>query len=108
MPDQGRAGEAYSRVGQFIRSTHPYGFRVGTWGRVLGVVEDGPNGHPCYLVGFDDEVTDRWVIDDPSDHYEFSEKRPCDVCDGAVSALDQWQYVEGSSYRLGHKECLDA
>lgn len=60
------------RIGQHIRATHPYGFRVGRWGRVLGVIQDGPNGHPCYQVAFDDEVCDLWVIDDPSDHYEFA------------------------------------
>lgn len=63
--------EATERVGQRIRGTHPYTYRTGEWGKVLGLARH-PSGHFCYMVGFDDEDHDVWVINDPDEPYEFS------------------------------------
>jgi len=52
-----------------IRATHPYGFRSGQWA-ILRCVVPGPE-RDCYLVEFDDGVTDFWPVNDPSDPYEF-------------------------------------
>lgn len=52
-----------------IRATHPYGFRSGQWATLQCVVP-GPD-RDCYLVEFDDHVTDFWPVEDPSDPYEF-------------------------------------
>lgn len=53
-----------------IRATHPYGFRCGEWARLITTIP--ANGRDCYLVEFEDGVTDIWVKDDFSDPYEFS------------------------------------
>lgn len=58
---------------QRIRSTHPCGFRRGEWAWLRGVVP-GPD-RSCYLVEFEDGVTDFWAVVDASDHYEFWEER---------------------------------
>lgn len=61
-----------------IRSTHPYGFRSGEWGRVVGV--GTVNGRPCYRICWPprDTVTGRplatedwWVVDDAHESREF-------------------------------------
>lgn len=56
-----------------IRATHPAGFRSGQWATVTGLVWS--NARPCYEVRFPDGVTDTWVVYDPSDPYEFRERR---------------------------------
>ena len=52
-----------------IRATHVYGFRSGEWAVITGV--EWANERPCYRVRFPDGGTDSWVIEDPSDPYEF-------------------------------------
>lgn len=63
------AVDAANRVGQWIRGTHPYTFRSGQWGRILALTIS--DGRWCYMVGWDDEVSDLWVVDDPDEPYEF-------------------------------------
>ena len=70
-PDAASAAAAVSfSVTQEIRATHHYGFRSGQWARILSTVP-APNGRDCYLVQFPDGVTDWWLVNDPSDPYEF-------------------------------------
>lgn len=52
-----------------IRQTHPYGFRSGQWAKLLTSVE--ARGRDCWLVEFEDGVTDWWPKDDPQAGYEF-------------------------------------
>lgn len=52
-----------------IRATHPYGFRWGEWATVIGLVWS--NNRLCWHVMFPDGKTDTWVVEDPSDPYEF-------------------------------------
>lgn len=52
-----------------IRATHPYGFRSGEWAKILTTVES--RGRDCWLVQFDDGVTDWWIKDDPDYGYEY-------------------------------------
>lgn len=52
-----------------IRATSPYGFRNGQWAEIVGIV--WRNDRPCYQVRFVDDFMDVWVVNDPSDPYEF-------------------------------------
>lgn len=52
-----------------IRATHRYGFRSGEWAVVEGI--RWANGRACYRVRFPDARRDSWVVNDPSDPYEF-------------------------------------
>lgn len=56
-------------IGDWFKSDHPWSFRSGRWGRILAVRE--VNGRLCWQVGWEDEVSDLVVIDDPdaSPHY---------------------------------------
>jgi hypothetical protein len=57
---------------QMIRTMHPYGFRSGRWA-ILRCIVPGPV-RDCYLVEFEDYVTDFWAVDDPDGQYEFCER----------------------------------
>ena len=61
----------------WVRHTHPYGFRNGTWAEIVGVEMAEPSylisARPCYRVRFSDGVEDLWSIYDPDEPYEFSE-----------------------------------
>lgn len=70
MPSKGSES-----VGGFVRTTHPYGFRSGQWGQIVGIVGDDRE-RACCLVVFPDGATDRWVIDDPQEPYEFASEAP--------------------------------
>lgn len=53
-----------------IRSTHPYGFRSGTWAEILGV--EWKNDRPCFKIMFpEDRFVDWWPVHDEWDPYEF-------------------------------------
>ncbi len=58
----------------WIRHTHPYGFRSGTWAEIKAVVPG--EGRECYLVEFPDGVTDSWAVVDPDEPYEFIDAQP--------------------------------
>lgn len=61
---------AEQRVGQQIRSNHPYAYRSGVWATVEMVVP--ARGRDCWLVRFPDDATDLWPCDDPPAAYEFA------------------------------------
>jgi hypothetical protein len=52
-----------------IRTMHHYGFRCGQWARLVTTIS--LEGRDCYLVEFDDGVSDFWAVDDPAGRYEF-------------------------------------
>jgi hypothetical protein len=61
-------------VGSRIRKTHRYGFRSGQWAVLRGTASlpGFPEGdRDCYLVEFDDGVTDFWPVRDVDAGYEF-------------------------------------
>ena len=68
--------DAADYIGRPIRSTHPDSFRSGRWGKLLCL--NMMNGRWCYVVGWDDEVCDHWVIDDPWAGYEFGQRQKGD------------------------------
>ncbi len=61
---------ARARQGE-IRSTHPYAFRSGEWGRITGVFKF--DGRDCYRIQWPQwpqrnlETIDYWPVEDPSD-----------------------------------------
>lgn len=57
-------------MSEYVRSSHPYAFRSGEWAEII--VECEARGRPCWLVKFEDGVTDILVQDDPVDEREFS------------------------------------
>lgn len=78
--DEGVLGSApESRVvdegRRWIRHTHPYGFRSGSWGEILTTLP-APDGTDCYMVRFPDGVTDLWRVTDEAEPYEFSTSLP--------------------------------
>lgn len=67
------------RIGQLIRSRHPYAFRWGQWGQIMAVIE--ARGRPCYAIEWDITTDtlpahDFWPVDDPTANYEFSTLDP--------------------------------
>lgn len=60
-------------IGLQIRSIHPYGFRSGEWGFIVGVVSVTPldlSERLCWHVGFDNGEYDHWPV---NEQYEFRE-----------------------------------
>jgi hypothetical protein len=55
-----------------IRTMHRYGFRSGEWADLL-TTAPAPDKSDCYVVRFEDGVTDYWVVNDPAGQYEFRE-----------------------------------
>lgn len=67
-----------SRVGQEIRSSHPWAYRTGEWGLIVSaneicVHENLVRG--CYQIRWPDGKTDDWAIADPVANYEFRERK---------------------------------
>lgn len=60
-------------AGRFIRGTHWAQFRSGEWAVILTTAPSPEDGRDCYIVRFPDGKTDWWVVNDPSDPYEFSD-----------------------------------
>lgn len=48
----------------FVRATHPYAFKSGQWGQIVGEYEGN------WLIVWPDGTTDEWVIEDPDAGYE--------------------------------------
>lgn len=69
-----------NRIGQEIRSHHPYAYRAGKWALITSV--DLKCG--CYGLEWPDCVEDDWAINDPAANYEF---RPHDP------AAQQWAHL---------------
>jgi hypothetical protein len=61
-------GEESGGLPKQIRGTHPYAFRSGEWASIAGVRREDRD---FYVVWFDDGAMDLWVVNDPSDPYEF-------------------------------------
>lgn len=61
--------EAEQRVGQQIRSEHPYAYRSGQWARIVAVVP--ARGRKAWLLEWPDGATDTWAVLDPAAEYEF-------------------------------------
>jgi len=55
----------------FVRATHPYAYKSGEWGQIVGDVTR--QGRLCWLIVWPDGRTDEWVADDPNAGYEFAE-----------------------------------
>ena len=53
-----------------IRTMHHHGFRCGEWAELL-TTAPAPDDRDCYVVRFDDGMTDYWVVQDPNGQYEF-------------------------------------
>lgn len=65
-----------SRVGQEIRSWHPYAYRSGQWALIIGITEvciHENQGRGCYQLQWPDGATDDWAIEDPAAEYEYRE-----------------------------------
>ena len=61
------------RIGQMIKSDHPYAYRSGQWGEVIGVSQI--NSRPCWVVQWEpDYDLDHWPQDDKHAAYQFKEK----------------------------------
>lgn len=54
-----------------IRATHVDRFRSGEWATVLRTEWANEPPRACFVVEFDDGVTDLWPVQDPWDPYEF-------------------------------------
>lgn len=61
-----------ARIEQQVRTMHRYGFRSGEWATLL-TTAPAPDKSDCYVVRFEDGVTDYWVVNDPDGFYEFRE-----------------------------------
>lgn len=64
------------RVGQQIRSMHPWAYRSGEWATITGVTEKYVHDNErrgCYQLRWPDGATDDWAIIDPAANYEFKE-----------------------------------
>jgi len=52
-----------------ITSNHVYGFRYGTWAKIIGTTKI--ENRECYHVKFPDGEEDYWVVKDDWDTYKF-------------------------------------
>jgi hypothetical protein len=71
--------DGWMSAATLIRATHRYAFRSGEWATLKGTTElpGFPEGdRKCYLVEFDDGVTDFWPVDDNTHGYEFAQVTP--------------------------------
>lgn len=55
----------------FVRSSHPYAYKSGEWGQIVG--EHERDGRRVWMIVWPDGSTDEWAADDPDANYEFSE-----------------------------------
>lgn len=81
--------EAGQRIGQHIKSDHPYTFRSGEWATIVDA-QELPD-RVLWWVRFPDGATDEWVVDDPSADYKFRDAFA--AVDTAVRALETLQRV---------------
>lgn len=72
MSPFGETAEPSVSSAQQIRTLHRYGFRSGQWATLL-TTAPAPAKSDCYVVRFDDGVTDYWVVNDPDGQYEIRE-----------------------------------
>jgi len=65
---------AKERIGQQIRSFHPWAYKSGEWATVVGVTENCAHENQqrgCFQLEWPDGSTDDWAIEDPVAEYEF-------------------------------------
>ena len=62
---------AMERVGQEVRSCHPYAYQSGKWARIVNVVPC--RGEEMWLLEWPDGKTDIWNPIDGAAEYEFRE-----------------------------------
>lgn len=65
---------AKDRIGQQIRSFHPWAYKSGEWATIVGVTEICVHENQqrgCYQLAWPDGATDDWAIEDPVAGYEF-------------------------------------
>lgn len=65
---------AKSRIGQQIRSCHPWAYKRGEWATIVGANEVRVHENlkrDCYQLEWPDGSTDDWAIEDPVAAYEF-------------------------------------
>lgn len=55
-----------------MRSCHPYAFKSGEWGQIVG--ERERDGRQVWMIMWPDGATDEWAVVDPQANYEFSEE----------------------------------
>lgn len=60
------------KVGQWIRSCHPYQYKSGKWGKVVAVVP--ARDMDMWLVHWSDGDSDVWNPEDPDAGYEFDKR----------------------------------
>lgn len=67
-----------SRIGQQIRSAHPWAYHSGEWANVTGIVTLKVLGEEreCYELKWSNGDTDEWPVNDPSAKYEFNPNTP--------------------------------
>lgn len=71
-----RKADTYEHMGGFIRSCHPYAYKSGQWGEIVGACfVDGPEGvpRPCWDIVWPDGSVDTWPMLDSTADYEFRE-----------------------------------
>lgn len=68
-PIMGVMDVAEVSIGHRIRGTHPYCFKSGEWGLIIGLQE--LNGRLCFNILWRDGAVDDWPVDDPVAGYEF-------------------------------------
>lgn len=65
---------AKDRIGQQIRSCHPWAYKRGEWATIVGANEVRVHENlkrDCYQLEWPDGSTDDWAIEDPVAEYEF-------------------------------------
>lgn len=63
--------ESTERERPFIRSMHPYAYKSGEWGQIVGYRER--ESRRVWMIVWPDGATDEWAVHDPVGNYEFSE-----------------------------------
>lgn len=67
---EGGERHARSQVGRQLRSMHPAAFRSGEWATIVGVMLHS-RGHVCFVVRFQDQMSDFMPIANAMARYQF-------------------------------------
>lgn len=65
----GMSGPALVSIGHRIRGTHPYCFKSGEWGLIIGL--ERINGRLCWNILWPGGEVDDWPIEDEAAGYEY-------------------------------------
>jgi hypothetical protein len=76
ITDEGKTMDIFhiAQLLELIKSDNPYTFRPGRWARVIEYVKRRGDDRLCYLVRWNDGVTDYWPIFDNDAYYQFADK----------------------------------